>query len=196
MFAQVREYLENHKKIFYAILIVFAFILLLTIVRTVFLENENKKLEEAETSIYVTELTAKQDSIIAEYKDDVLEVIGILSNNAWIDDSGARNLAFNDKEFTERYNGEENVRSYAICSLEKIDSNQSSLNADNNSRGEYRMTCLLSDEQYVQMSMFLDYQDNSSNSGINGIVLSSKKMFSNCEKYMRTKRAEKLSVSN
>lgn len=197
MINQVKEYLLNHRKAFYGLIAIVAVILFVSVARILFLDGETKKEIAASEGMptYTAEISSKQESIIGDYTDDIKEIISILSGNVWIDKAGAKNLTFNDREYVERSNGEESIKSFAICSFEKIDSGQAT--SSNNPLGvEHRMTCLISGDIYVQLSMFINYVDSSSNSEVSGVVLNSKKMFSNCEEYTRAKRADTLVLEN
>lgn len=190
----VKDFISEHKNFVIVGIVVLLFIIILSICRTMFLNSETESVENDEVAHYNTELTSQQKELYDQYSDDVLYVIAILSNNAWIDKTGLKNVEFKDKEFVERYNGEEKSSSYAICFLDKSDNSTAS--SRENCIECFNMTFLYSDDIYAQCKLEICHIDGSSNSEIQTINIYGQKMFSNSEIYTRAKRAQSIEIVN
>lgn len=188
---QVKIWISNHSKATLIIIIIFCLVVVASVARCSVVQGEKQSQEESSKE-YKTVFTDSQQRLYDEYKNSYTDVILILENSKWTDNSGQKALFMTDKDIIERYHDTEYIESYAICSLTENKEKLSTTLVQH----EYRMTLLTSKNEYKNLTLVKTVDSEKSDSAVISANLQSDNLFMNASVYNRVSNVDEFSINN
>lgn len=188
---QVKTWIRYHTKATIIIISAFCIIVVASVARCSVVQEE-KSIQEETAKEYKTVFTEEQQRIYDDYKSTYSDVILILENSKWTDNSGQKALFMTDKDVIERYHDTESIESYAICSLTE---NKEKLSTSLVQQ-EYRMTLLTSKNVYKNLTLVKTVDSEKSDSAIISANLQSDNLFMNASVYNRVSNVDDFIINN
>lgn len=188
---QVKIWIRSHTKATLIIITAFCLIVVASVARCSVVQGE-KFVQEESAKEYKTVFTEAQQKLYDDYKSSYSEIILLLENSKWTDNSGQKALFMTDKDIIERYHDTESIESYAICSLTE---NKEKLSTSLVQQ-EYRMTLLTSKNEYKNLKLTKTVDSEKSDSAVISANLQSDNLFMNASVYNRISNVDEFAINN
>lgn len=187
----VKEWMQSHTKVTIVIISIFCLIVVASVARCSVVQGD-KITQEDIAKEHKTVFTESQQRLYDDYKTSYSEIIQVLENSKWTDNSGQKALFMSDKDIIERYHDTESIESYAICSMtENKDRLSTSL-----VQHEYRMTVLTSKNEYKNLTLTKTLDSEKSDSAVVSANLKSDDLFVNATVYNRVSNVDDFNINN
>lgn len=189
MVEEIKLWIKEHKKI---VLIVWVCLILVIIapllINTISTLSTDSNTEQDEKS----NLTADQQQLINNYDQKTKNTYALLENSKWNDHSGLRACFIKNNQIIERYNEEEQIQDFAICSVEKESKDLTQ------SKGEfdYHITLLMSDGDYSYITLKRINEGRGENDPLYSASVSGNDAFKNATEYFRLTNSDDFKMSN
>ena len=189
----LKAWYYEHKRLSMIIVLIFVLIVAGSVARCNAVQNEKAvEQEKIDSQEPHAEFTSLQQQLYNDYETKQKNVIDFMTNSKWVDNTGKKALFLTDRDILERYNNEENLESYAICSLEEEKSKVS----DTLVQYIYRMTVVNSKNDYKNLTLTKVTESESSTAGVLSANLESQDLFSNATIYNRVYNTDNFQLAN